>query len=247
MHRLLYAFLASMNFAIMFPARASAPFFAPKPAYVNSTTVSLRIESANNHTIYEAPIFTSGHNVTTPSGGTHHCDGTNLGANPTPGPTCTSALDDASKVAEFPWDATYWAQYDDFFITSIANTTQTSTQYWGILLNYQYTPVGGCQQQVAFGDHILIAFDAFNKKYFLELSGPKIVNPETTASFDVIDGMTGSPVAGAAVVDASSGTQLGVSDGNGAAQVFFGDAGTTLLKARKNDAVQSNGVAVVVG
>lgn len=67
------------------------------------TLVNLRIEGLD-HTIYEAPILTYGHNITTPSGGTHHCDGTNLNANPKPGPTCTSALDNASKLWKFPYD-----------------------------------------------------------------------------------------------------------------------------------------------
>lgn len=67
------------------------------------TLVHLRIEGRDK-TIFERPIFTKGHNVTTVSGGTHHCDGTNLGANVQPGPTCTSALDDAARHEHFSWD-----------------------------------------------------------------------------------------------------------------------------------------------
>jgi hypothetical protein len=67
------------------------------------TLVNLRIEGAD-HTIYEGPILTRGHNVTSPSGGTHHCDGTNNNVNPTPGPTCTTALNDAAKLSSFDWD-----------------------------------------------------------------------------------------------------------------------------------------------
>ena len=40
----------------------------------------------------------TGHNVTKASGGNHHCDGTNNGANPLPGPTRASASDGASKL-----------------------------------------------------------------------------------------------------------------------------------------------------
>ena len=61
------------------------------------TLVNLRVEGPGN-TIFEGNILTTGHNVTTALGGNHHCDGTNNGANPLPGPTSTSALDDASKV-----------------------------------------------------------------------------------------------------------------------------------------------------
>jgi len=59
-------------------------------------TVNLRIEGKTG-TIFEAPVSTFGHDVTTPAGGTHRCDGTHGGANPRPGPTCTTALDDGSK------------------------------------------------------------------------------------------------------------------------------------------------------
>ena len=56
------------------------------------------------NTIFEGIIITTGHNVTAASGGNHHCDGTNNGENPLPGPTCTSALDDASKLSHFAFD-----------------------------------------------------------------------------------------------------------------------------------------------
>ena len=67
------------------------------------TSVNLRIEGPEK-TIFEGPIITRGHRVTTFSGGTHLCDGTNNFANPSPGPNCISALDDASKLAHFPFD-----------------------------------------------------------------------------------------------------------------------------------------------
>jgi hypothetical protein len=68
-----------------------------------SATVNLRIEGAKK-TIFEATISTKGHFVTTASGGTHICDGTNNNASLTPGPTATSALDSASKQVKFTWD-----------------------------------------------------------------------------------------------------------------------------------------------
>ena len=67
------------------------------------TSVNLRIEGPEK-TIFEESILTRGHNVTTASGGTHHCDGTNDNANLHPGPTCTSALADAAKKDHFTFD-----------------------------------------------------------------------------------------------------------------------------------------------
>lgn len=67
------------------------------------TFVNLRVEGLDK-TLFEGFVFTRGHNVTTESGGDHHCDGTNNHENPTPGPTCTSALDDAGHKADFTFD-----------------------------------------------------------------------------------------------------------------------------------------------
>ena len=72
------------------------------------TSVKLRIEGSTK-TIFEGTIITTRHNVTTALGGNYHCDVTNNGENPLPGPTCTSALDDASKNL-FTFD-----RYDQIF------------------------------------------------------------------------------------------------------------------------------------
>lgn len=76
------------------------------------TLVNLRIEGSAK-TIFEGTVVTRGHNVTTASGGTHICDGTNNGANPTAGPTCTSALDNAAKLHGFTFDgyASYFSHF----------------------------------------------------------------------------------------------------------------------------------------
>lgn len=65
--------------------------------------IDLRIEGSQK-TIFEGLVKTRGHVVTTPSGGTHQCNGLNNNSNPFPGPTPTSALDDASKEKGSPFD-----------------------------------------------------------------------------------------------------------------------------------------------
>ena len=92
MFRRLYSSLLGLFFLSWAASAANIP-----------TLVNLRIEGAEE-TIFEGTVLTKGHNVTTPSGGLHQCDGTNNDANPSPGPTCTSALDDASKMNSFPFD-----------------------------------------------------------------------------------------------------------------------------------------------
>lgn len=81
----------------------------------NGVMVNLRIEGENK-TIFEGPVFTQGHNVTTLSGGTHHCDGTNNGANVLPGATCTSALDDAAKRHNFSFDGCVLLKLNDMWV-----------------------------------------------------------------------------------------------------------------------------------
>ena len=93
---LLLAILGLTNFAIVAP-------FSVSQRDNEGIYVNLRIEGATE-TIFEGPVFSSGHNVTTQSGGTHHCDGTNNDTHLTPGPTATSALDNASDVSQFTWD-----------------------------------------------------------------------------------------------------------------------------------------------
>ena len=65
--------------------------------------VKLRIEG-DTKTIFEGKVLTRGHNVTTPSGGTHPCNGLNDKANTVPGATCTSALANAAHLHKFTFD-----------------------------------------------------------------------------------------------------------------------------------------------
>ena len=84
-------------------AMAAIAAVAAPPAVATPASVTLRVEGATS-TIYEDQITTDGHDVTTATGGTHPCDGTNANANPTPGPTATAALDDAARIGGFTWD-----------------------------------------------------------------------------------------------------------------------------------------------
>lgn len=204
-----------------------------------SNIVNLRIEGESN-TIYEAPIFSGPRNITTASGGTHLCDGTNFAANPTPGNTCTDALDAASKLAKFPYDGTFDQKFDDYFITSISTSTETSTMFWGLLLNYQFTPVDGCQQEVKPGDNVLWAFDAFNKVYFLKVTPQELVAEKgSTHKVTVTDGTTGVPVPNA-VIDGVT------TDASGKAALVFRKTGVFEYKATRSDSLRSNALYVAV-
>ncbi|KZT35126.1 hypothetical protein SISSUDRAFT_1035782 [Sistotremastrum suecicum HHB10207 ss-3] len=231
MHALLFALLALFALSI-----AGA---TPTPATKLPALVKLRIEG-DVDTLFEAPVLTQGHDVTTATGGTHHCDGTNLGANPTPGPTCTSALDTGSlHQHRFVWDGSFDTGFDDFFITSIAGVAETATQFWGILLNFQLIPVGGCQQQVTNGQEVLFAFDAFNKSFFLKASGPPVAKVGKAVVVTVIDGTSGVAIEGASI-----GGEL--TDANGHASITFSSKGLKKLKATRSDSIRSNAVEILV-
>ena len=135
--------------------------------------------------------------------------------------------------------STFSTEFDDFFITSIDGNTQTATQFWGILLNFQFTQVGGCQQEVKAKDDVLFAFDAFNKAHFLKLTGPKTAHVGTPVTLTVTDGQTGSPVAGAEVNGDTS-------DANGNISVTFGTVGLKKVKAEKSDSIRSNRLTILV-
>jgi hypothetical protein len=194
--------------------------------------VNLRIEGSTT-TIFENVIISGPQNVTTPSGGTHLCNGQNDGANPEPGATATGALNTASKLAKFPFDGTFDAEFDDFFITSIGPDTETSTEFWGLLNNFQFTPVGGCQFETVNGDNVLWAFNAFNAVHFLDLTGPEVVEVGKTYELTVTDGSTGEPVEGATVGTATS---------NSAGLVTLtapAHPGATAFKANAPDSIRS--------
>ena len=142
---------------------ATAAVAAPAAAVAAPVSVNLRVEGVT-HTIYDEQITTDAHAVTTQKGGTHLCDGTNGGANPSPGPTGTAALDDGARLGGFGWDGPFYDGFSDFAVERVGSDVATSTQFWGLLLNYDFTSVGGCQQRIAEGDQVLWAYDAFSAR-----------------------------------------------------------------------------------
>jgi hypothetical protein len=202
-------------------------------------TINMRIEGMSE-TIYEGLLTTGPMDITTPSGGAHRCDSTNNNANPVPDGTPTTGLISSGALCGFGFDGTYSNSFQDYFITSIGDSTQTATQFWGLLVNYQFTPTGGCQFAVYNGDEVLWAFDAFNANAFLKVTPPTAqVAVGGIVTFRVTDGSTGDPIGGA-----SFNGEL--SDANGDLQTYFPTAGTFRYKATKDGTIRSNGVIITV-
>jgi len=118
-----------------------------------ATNARFRIEGSDSEgTLFEGCIASGPRDVTTPSGGTHKCDGTNDGANPSPGATLTAQVDEVARQSGFDYDGSYSTAFQDFFITRIGQSAQRCHKYWGVLLNEQFIPTGGCQSQFRNGD-----------------------------------------------------------------------------------------------
>jgi hypothetical protein len=210
-----------------------APAAVAAPASIN-----LRVEGSTR-TLFDGPVTTDGHDVTTQAGGTHKCDGTNgiPPANPTAGPSATAALDDGARLGGFDFDGTYNAGFDDFLIDRIGPDSGTANEFWGVFVNSIASQVGGCQQRVGQGDEVLWAYSAFGAP-LLHLTGPSAAQTGQGVGLRVTN-ETGAPEAGASVGGALSGA-----DGN--ATLNFADAGIYRLKADRAGAVRSNTLVLCV-
>jgi hypothetical protein len=209
---------------------------APAAALAAPVGVTVRVEGASK-TILEVPVTSDGHEVTTPSGGSHQCDGTNNGAYPSPVPTPTAALDDATRANGVTWDADWFPDFEDFIVTRVADESATSTQFWGLLVNGKFSNSGGCQVQLKQGDEALYAFDAFSKTAVLRLAGPDTATVGQPINVTVSDTQSETPAANASVGGATTGA-------DGVATVAFNQKGIYRLKAERSDAIRSNALVV---
>jgi hypothetical protein len=214
-------------------AAVSAPTAGAAPVSVN-----LRVEGASS-TIFDGPVTTDGHTISTASGGAHPCDGTNAGAFPSPVPTATAALDDGARLNGFTWDADWFSSFSDFSVKEVAGEAANATQFWGLVVNFQFSQTGGCTTKVNTGDEVLWVFDAFSKAHILKLAGPASATTGSPVTVRVTNADDGSPGVGATV----NGTSTGA---DGMATLSFADAAVYKLKAERPDSVRSNAITLCV-
>ena len=216
---------------------------AASVAVAAPVSVNVRVEGTNR-TIFDAPVTTDGHAITTPSsGGAQTCDGTNAGAHPSPVPVATAALDDAARLNSFTWDGTFSTQFSDFFVTRIDDeTADPNSEFWSLYINRESASVGGCQQRVSGGQEVLwarISFLATDPVVPLELRGPGSARTGEPVNMQVVDGNTGAPQAGATVNGSPTGS-------DGIATLTFANKGIYRLKAERPGEVRSNTVVLCV-
>ncbi len=221
--------LLASTLALLLPAAASA---AP-------TAVDVRVEGKTS-TIFEGPVTTDAKSITTATGGTHVCDGTNAGANPTPGPTPTTALDDAALKGGFTWDGP-WYSFGDFFAATVAGESEDVEAgiFWGLAVDGVLGQVGGCQILLRPGQEVIWMYDRFNKDGALALHGPAAAVTGRPFGVRVTDLANGAPIADAQVRTATT-------DGDGNATLAIAEPGIYRLKAERAKWVRSRGLTVCV-
>jgi hypothetical protein len=208
------------------------------PATVSAATVTVRVEGPSS-TIFEGPVTPATQTVDGNDGkGPQKCDGTNGGANPTPGPTPTGVMDTAIRGAGRSWQGDFDASFQDFLVNRIGSVAATSSQFWGVAVDGKSLEVGGCQAIVKPGQEVLWAFDSFGKK-LLHASGPTQVKAGKVTSVKVIDTEKGKAVAGARIGGATT-------NANGVARLRFKHAGTRRLKATAPKSIRSNALVLKV-
>jgi len=201
-------------------------------------TVQLRVEGATS-TIYEGPVTTDGKTVAKDASGPHRCDGTNGGANPSAGPTLTSALDDGQAAGGYTWAGTWFAGFGDFGVDRVGPDTATAERFWGYAVNFADAQSGGCQIRVASEDQVLFGYDYFAKDHLLRLTGPATATTGQPVRVAVVDGRGGAAIDGATVGGATTAA-------DGGATVCFDTPGTRRLKAERADSLRSNALVIAV-
>jgi hypothetical protein len=159
---------------------------APGALAAPSSTANVRVEGATS-TLFEGLLTSAGNPVKAASDTTqHHCDGTNLNANPSPGATATGTATEGLRLGGMDFDAKWFPGFDDYYVTRFGPDAENldTNVYWGILVNDALTDVGGCQAQVHDGNRVLWAYDAFHERGFLKLAvaGDSGANPQPTTT-----------------------------------------------------------------
>ncbi|GHA86858.1 DUF4430 domain-containing protein [Streptomyces termitum] len=145
-------------------ALTTAPAVAQAEAPAAFTNAPVRVTvtvQGPDGLLFQKKIFTWGHDVTTATGGTHACDGTNGGAHATKVPTPTAALDHAAKRNGFTWDGAWYGSFDDYSVDTVKGVSGGGSAYWSIEVNGVPTPVGGCQFEIENGDLVSFTWTSF--------------------------------------------------------------------------------------
>lgn len=165
------ALAAATALAGLAPSAASATL----PSLPSTPERVLVRTEGKTSTLFEGPVLSRGHDLQSESDDTvRRCDSTNNGHTPTPGPTPTAATVDGMSLSGEDFDGNWYPGFDDYFITRFGPDLEDGDAgaWWGVLVNGEYTPVGGCQFPMQPDDIVIWTYDAFSGRPFLRLDGP---------------------------------------------------------------------------
>ncbi|KDR74858.1 hypothetical protein GALMADRAFT_1334386 [Galerina marginata CBS 339.88] len=136
-------------------------------------------------------ITTKGRDLIPQSGTTYHAaNGTDSNEYPFKVPTCTAALADS----DVGWDGTFDANFEDFFITKIADEAAGTNKYWQLAVNFKCETLGGGRTKIQTADRVVWALIPLQQAPASDLL---LLRTQVT----VIDGETSEAVKGATVKD----------------------------------------------
>jgi hypothetical protein len=253
--------LISRRMSVAFGAAFLVALLVSTCALAAPITVNLRVEGSTT-TLYEGPITTEGilnpPGIATESSPTAEpCDVKDNGANGgfgTAAGTPTTALYDAATANGLVFNAEWSKSLEDFEITQVGGdiaNAGNNEEYWGYAVNYTTAGVGGCQFQLAPGSEVLWAYNYFNLSHLLSFTGPTSANAGSPITLHVVDGQTGTPIAGAAIGEDVAGVTTTIpgsplTNAEGNVTITFARAGTVKLKATQPESVRSNAISVCV-
>jgi hypothetical protein len=264
--------LTSRRISLALGAAFLVALLASTCAQAAPITVNLRVEGSTT-TLYEGPIATEGETFETSSSkGPHPCNYADNGAakekaseedgnGGNDSGTPTTALRDAALASGLAFDAKWYGSGTegnenpgDFFVTQVGSDiemTEPPYDAWGYAVDYTTAPVGGCQIELAPGSEVLWAYNYFNLKHLLSLTGPASANEGSPITVHVVDGQTGAPIAGATIGEDIAGATTTLpgsptTNAEGNATVTLAHTGTVELKATQPESVRSNAIGVCV-
>ena len=198
---------------------------APPPPFPSPST--LRVEGATS-TIFDGPVTTDGHSITTASsGGPQPCDGTNGGAFPSAGPD-RHRRPRRRRPAQWLQPGTRLVRLVQRLSRSmeVGRRPANTTQFWGLVSSTSSSPrPAAAPRRSSNGDEVLWVFDAFSKTHVLKLTGPAAATTGAPSTVKVVDGQNGSPPAGATVNGATTGA-------DGKATLSFAERGRLQAQGR---------------
>jgi hypothetical protein len=220
----------------------------PAAAQAAPVTVNLRIEGSSS-TVFEGQVTTDAKVVTTQAGGSHECDGTNGTGHPpnSPGPTPTTALDDAAHAAGFTWDGAYDSGFGDFFVERIAGdgvvgSFDPNGNFWDLLVDRAPASYGGCQIRIFDGDTVLLEWQTGSKPNL------QLTLPAKAQVGQAVDAVVQQYSDSQGTLAPADGASVGgkVTDSTGHASISFTAPGVHTLKATQAGSVRSNAASICV-